>query len=72
MLQARPHQLGAQQLLHVFFVFLLQALPFLRGANHSMERSSSSARGLLSIHPKHSAVATASSYAMRDLPVVSL
>jgi hypothetical protein len=39
--------------------------PAFLGAYHSMERASSSFRGLLSIHPKHMASVTASSYSRR-------
>jgi hypothetical protein len=39
--------------------------PAFRGAYHSMERASSSFRGLLSIHPKYMASVTASPYSRR-------
>jgi hypothetical protein len=44
-------------------------VPALRGANHNIDRSSSSLFGLLSVQPKHSASSTASSYSKRGLLV---
>ena len=44
----------------------------LRGAIHSIVRSSSSLPPLLSIQPKQSASSTASSYSTRGLPALAL
>jgi len=49
-----------------------QPEPGLRGASHSIVRVASSARGLLSIQPKHSASSTDSAYSKRGRPVAFL
>src|SRR5689334_22887630 len=49
-----------------------QPVPDLGGANHNIERSSSSLLGLLSTQPKHRASSTASSYSRRACPVAFL